>query len=253
MVIKDDETIDDLILHNLRIIQKKQGFRFTLDAVLLSHFAPVKPQDRVVDLGTGTGVIPLLLSTRQPLSRFIGVEIQEELAEMAQRSVRYNQLEDVISIVQGDLKDIHKTLGGGRFNLVTANPPYWLPQQGKLSPAESKAVARHELQCSLEDVVSCAAKLLNYQGRLALIYPVERMIGLFLLLRSYKLEPRKIRFIHSYREKPAHLLLVEARKSAPAELLVLPPLIIYEKPGQYGEEILSWYGKEVAPDGKRRQ
>lgn len=251
VVLKDDETLDDLMLHNLRIIQKKNGFRFTLDAVLLGHFATLKANDLVADLGTGTGVIPLVLSTRAPLRQIVGVEIQAELAEMAQRSIEYNRLEEVIRIVRGDLKEIHKVIGGGLYNLVTANPPYWLPQHGKPSPARNKAVSRHQLECSLEDVVSCAGKLLNYQGRFALIYPTARMLDLFILLRSYKMEPRKIRFIHSYRERPARLMLVEARKSARADLLVLPPLIIYNKPGEYGAEILSWYGKEVGPDGEK--
>jgi tRNA1Val (adenine37-N6)-methyltransferase len=113
------------------------------------------------------------------------------------------------------------------------------------SPAESKAVSRHQLECSLEDIVHSASKLLNYQGRFALIYPAQRMVDLFALLRSYKLEPRLLRFIHSYRESPSRLMLVEARKSAPPELRILPPLIIYKKPGEYEAEILSWYGKEV--------
>lgn len=251
VVLKDDETLDDLMLHNLRIIQKKNGFRFTLDAVLLGHFATLKANDLVVDLGTGTGVIPFVLSTRAHPQQIIGVELQEELAEMAQRSVAYNGLEEVIRIVRGDLKEIHKVIGGGKYNLVIANPPYWLTEHGRPSPAKDRAVSRHQLECSLEDVVNCASKLLNYQGRFALIYPTARMLDLFALLRSYKMEPRKIRFIHSYQERPAHLMLVEARKSAPADLLVLPPLIIYNKPGEYGAEILGWYGKEVEPNGEK--
>jgi tRNA1Val (adenine37-N6)-methyltransferase len=244
-VLKADETLDDLIIDKLQLIQKKKGFRFTLDSVLLAHFATLKENDEIVDLGTGTGVIPLILHARAKKTRIIGVEIQEELAEMAERSVKLNGLEDVIQIVKGDLRGIHKLLGGGKFNLVTANPPYWSLCQGKVSSAESRAVSRHELTCTLEDVVASASKLLNYQGRFAVIYPVDNLLNLFVLLRHYHLEPRKIRFIHSFRERSARLLLLEARKSAPAELKVLPPLIIYEKPGQYSAEILSWYGKEV--------
>lgn len=244
-MLKNNESLDDLMINNLKIIQKKKGFRFTLDAVLLGHFATVKEADRVVDLGTGTGVIPLILSTRAALGQVIGVELQEEMAEMAQRTMEYNKLENLIRIVKGDLKEIHKIIGGGQYNLVIVNPPYYLPGHGMASPAESKAVSRHQLECSLEDIVHSASKLLNYQGRFALIYPAERMADLFALLRSYKLEPRLIRFIHSYRESPSRLMLVEARKSAPPELRILPPLIVYKKPGEYEEEILRWYGKEV--------
>mgnify|MGYP002344518713 CR=1 FL=1 len=250
-MMKADETVDDLIIKNLQLLQKKKGVRFTLDSVLLAHFATVKEGDRVVDLGTGTGIIPLILSTRVEKTQIVGVELQEEIAEMAERSVELNKLGEAIRIVQGDLREIHKVLGGSQFNLVTINPPYWLPHEGKLSPVESRAVSRHELACSLEDVVASASKLLNYQGRLALIYPTERLLSLLELLRCYNLEPRELRFIHSFRERSARLLLLEARKGASADLQVLPPLIIYEKPGQYGEEILAWYGKGVDPSGEK--
>ncbi|MGI6145430.1 MAG: tRNA1(Val) (adenine(37)-N6)-methyltransferase [Clostridia bacterium] len=245
IVIKADETVDDLLINNLRLIQKQKGFRFTLDSVLVAHFATVKTGDRIVDLGTGTGVIPLILSTRASKVKITGIELQEDLAEMAVRSVQLNNLAEVIQIIQGDFRGVHLELGGGIFNLVTANPPYWSPQEGEVSPAKSRAVSRHEITGSLQDVVECAGKLLNYQGRFALIYPVDKLLTLFELLRQAHLEPRKIRFIHSFRERPARLFLLEARKNAPAELKVLPPLIIYEKPGQYSAEILSWYGKEV--------
>ena len=250
-MIKADETVDDLMLNNLRLIQKRTGFRFTLDSVLVAHFATVKTGDQIVDLGTGTGVIPFILSTRASKVRITGIEIQENLAEMATRSVQLNNLIEVIKIIKGDFRGIHKKLGGGIFNLVTTNPPYWSPQEGEVSPVESRAVSRHEITSSLKDVVECASKLLNYQGRFALIYPVDKLLTLFELLRSVHLEPRKIRFIHSFRERPARLLLLEARKNVPAELKVMPPLIIYEKPGQYSAEILSWYGKEVINLGGR--
>lgn len=244
-MIKADETLDELIINNLQLIQKKTGFRFTLDSVLLAHFATIKEGDQIVDLGTGTGIIPFILSTRVQNVQIVGVEIQKELVEMAKRSVRLNSLGEVITIVQGDLRGIHKVLGGSKFNLVTVNPPYWSPQDGKTSPLVSRAISRHELACSLEDVVDGASKLLNYQGRFALIYPVDRMLSVFELLRCYNLEPRRIRFIHSFYNRAARLMLLEARKNAPAELQVLAPLIIYEKPGHYGAEILAWYGKEV--------
>lgn len=249
-MLRADETLDDLSIDNLQLIQKKKGFRFTLDSVLVAHFATIKEKDEIVDLGTGTGVIPFILHTRAQRLRIIGVEIQAEIAKMAQRSVVLNDLEDTIQIVKGDLRGIHKLLGGGKFNLVTANPPYWALCQGRVSPMASRAVARHELTCTLEDVVASTSKLLNYQGRFALIYPVDNLFHLVVLLRAYHLEPRRIRFIHSFRERPARLFLLEARKNAPTELKVEPPLIIYEKPKQYSAEILAWYGKEVVVSEK---
>jgi len=239
-----DETLDDLLINGLQIIQKTKGFRFTLDAVLLAHFVSLKEGDRVVDLGSGTGIIPLLLTTRLNKIQVTGVEIQQEMAQMANRSVEMNQLTEKIIIMEGDLRNIHKSLGGGIFHVVTANPPYGALGEGLINPEHNKALARHEIKCSLEDVVQSASKLLNYQGRFALIHRVERLADLFTLLRQYDLEPRRLRFIHPYLGKPARHLLLESRKKAPADLQVLPPLVVYEKPGQYNAEILTWYGKE---------
>lgn len=241
--INEDETLDDLLIRGLQIIQKRKGFRLTLDSVLLAHFVSLKEGDRAVDLGTGTGVIPLLLSTRTKKITITGIEIQQEMAEMASRSVQLNGLEEVINICRGDIRDIHKVLGGGIFTVVCANPPYWTMGEGEINTQPELAIARHEVACVLEDVVSSASKLLNYQGRFALIHRVERLADLFALLRQYQLEPRRMRLIHSYRDKAAHLVLVEARKKAPPDLKALPPLIIYEKPGHFTREILSWYGK----------
>lgn len=242
--LKPDETLDDLLINDLKLIQKDKGFRFTLDAVLIAHFATVKDRDRIVDLGTGTGVIPLILSTRAAKLRIYGVEIQEEIAEMASRSVLLNRLEDTIIILKDDIRKIHKTIEGGIYNLVTANPPYWTLNEGRPSALQTRAFARHELNCVLEDVVAAASKLLNYQGRFALIHRTERLCDILSLMRQYSLEPRRIRFIHPFAEKGAQHVLVEARKNAPPDLKVLPPLIVYEKPGKYSKEVLKWYGKE---------
>lgn len=245
-----DETLDDLLIQGLQIIQKSRGFRFTLDAVLLAHFATLKEGDRVVDLGTGTGIIPLLLTTRATKVHVTGVEIQDKMAQMTRRSVVLNALEDKVNIIQGDLRDIHLLLGGGIFTLVTANPPYWSPQEGQPSRHEGKAVARHELSCSLEDIVRSAGKLLNYQGRFAMIHRAGKLAEVFSLLRSYELEPRRLRFIHSFLGKEAQHFLLEARKKAAPDLKVLPPLVVYEKQGVYTQEILRWYGKEADPTGQ---
>lgn len=248
-IVNYDETLDDLLINGLQIIQKAEGFRFTLDAVLLAHFVSLKEGDRVVDLGTGTGVIPLLLTTRLKKILVTGVEIQPAMAEMATRSVGLNQLTEKVTILEGDLRNIHKSLGGGIFHVVTANPPYGALGDGLINPEPEKALARHEISCSLEDVVRTASKLLNYQGRFALIHRVERLADLFILLRQYNLEPRRLRFIHPYLGKPARHVLLEARKKAPATLQILSPLVIYDRPGQYNAEILTWYGKEVDSNG----
>lgn len=241
--IYDDETLDDLLIQGLKLIQKKKGFRFTLDSVLLGHFATVKEGDRAVDLGTGTGVIPFILSTRVKKLHIIGLEIQREMAEMAARSVRLNNLEEVIEVRQGDVREVHKKIGGGVYTLVLSNPPYWTLKEGRPSPENTKALARHEVACDFEDVVAGAGKLLNHQGRFAFIHCAERLPDLFALLRSYELEPRRIRMIHPFLDRPARHVLVEARKGAPAGLAVLPPLIVYEQKGRYTQEILAWYGR----------
>lgn len=247
-ILQADETIDDLLLNGLQIIQKAGGFRFTLDSVLLAHFVTLKNGDSIVDLGTGTGIIPLLLTTRAKQLQITGIEIQSEMAEMATRSVTLNNLAERIVIKEGDLRNIHKVLGGGTFQVVTANPPYGILGEGLISSALTKAQARHEVSCTLEEVVQAAAKLLNYQGRFAIIQRAERLSSLFSLLTRYNLEPRRLRFIHSYLDRPARHVLIEARKNAPQALQVLPPLVVYEEPGRYTEEILNWYGKEVGPD-----
>lgn len=239
-----DETLDDLLLQGLRLIQKKKNFRFTLDSVLLAHFATLKEGDKVVDLGTGSAVIPLILSTRIKKACFWGVELQPDLAEMAARSVSLNLLTDRITIIEGDIKDVHRKLGGGIYTLVTSNPPYWSLGKGLLSTELGEALSRHEIACCLEDVVASASKLLNYQGRFAFIYRTAGLADTFNLLRKYKLEIRRIRFIHAFADKPARLVLLEARKQAPADLQVMPPLVVYETQGRYTEEIRQWYAKE---------
>lgn len=218
---------------------------------MLSHFATVKTGDKAVDLGTGTGVIPLILSTRIKKANIYGIEIQEELVEMAIRSIQLNNKEEIITIFRGDLQDIHKVIGGGIYTLVTANPPYWSLGEGKVSSVETKALARHEIVCSLESVIACASKLLTYQGRFALIYRAERLLDVFSLLRQYNLEPRHLRFVHPFIDRSAKLVLVEARKSAGLELKALPPLIVYESPGCYTREVLGWYGKEEEMSGRK--
>ncbi len=244
VLINKDETLDDLLTKGLKIIQKSNGFRFTLDSVLLAHFVTLKAGDRVVDLGTGTGVIPLLLAARQEKIQITGVEIQPEIAEMAMRSVALNKLNNKITILEGDLRVIHNVLERGEYQVVTANPPYGILGGGLVNPSYTKAQSRHELTCKLEDIVQAAARLLNYQGRFALIHRVDRLADLLALLRQYDLEPKRMRFIHSFQDRHACHVLLEARRGAATDLEIMSPLIVYREPGIYTAEILRMYGKE---------
>jgi len=237
--IKDNETVDDLLISGLKIIQKARGFRFSLDAVLLAHFVTVKEKDKVIDLGTGTGIIPLLLTTRAKGLDLTGVEIQKEIAEMAQRSMILNGLNE-IKIMNEDLRQIPKSFNG-QYDLVVANPPYLPLNQGKISPLPEVAISRHEIKCSLEELVRTAARLLKPQGRFALIHKSDRLTELMLVLKANDLEPRRMRLIHPKLEKNANLVLLEARKGAQPYLEVLNPLIVYERDGSYSQELLEYY------------
>lgn len=239
----DNETIDDLILGGLKIIQKKKGFRFAIDAVLLAHFATVKKGAKIIDLGTGTGVIPLILSTRGRDLEITGVEIQKQVAQMAQRSIALNHLEGIkiINTDFNDLDSMHHT----KYDLVVSNPPYLPVDRGKISPSEEIALSRHELKCSLEDLVKSAVLLLKNQGRFALIHRSDRLAEIIALLTTHKLEPKRIRLVHPFFGKPANLLLVEAIKGAKTGVAVHEPLVIYDNDGKYTKEILEYYGGET--------
>lgn len=241
--IQSNETVDDLMIDDIKVIQKNKGFRFTLDSVLLGHFASLKEGDKVADLGTGTGVIPLILTTRVKKIRILGIELQSDMAEMSNRTVLLNHLEEKIEIIQSDIREVPKKRTGESFTLVIVNPPYWSTGQGFISPEKGRALARHQIAGQLDDFIETASKLLNFQGRFAMIYRTDRILEVFDLLRQHHLEPRRVRFIHSYLNKPARHFLLEARKNAPPDLLIHPPLVVYNKPGEYSDEIMKWYGK----------
>jgi tRNA1Val (adenine37-N6)-methyltransferase len=242
---RDEERIDDLLWRNLKIIQNPKWFCFSLDAVLLASFATLRPGDRVVDLGTGTGVIPLLLSARHKTTRIIGLEIKEEVAEMAQRSVALNGLTNCIEIMMGDVKSASVLLGKGRFDLVVSNPPYALAGAGKISDSSIKAAARTEILCSLEDVIREAALLLNSEGRFAIVHRPTRLADIISLMRNYRLEPKRMRFVHPGPEKEPNLLLVEGIKNGKKEVHVQSPLYVYQKPGVHSEEMKGIFNGEI--------
>ncbi len=241
------ERVDDLHRNGYHIIQDPTRFCFGVDAVLLSSFARVKKGDRVLDLGTGTGIIPILLAAKTQGAHFTGLEIQEESAEMAERSVALNELEDKVSIRQGDIKEVASLFAGHSFHVVTANPPYMNEGGGLVNPHSPKAIARHELLCSLGDVVWGASQMLQKGGRFYMIHRPHRLTDILTLLRRYRLEPKRLRFIHPFREKAPTMVLVEGCKDGNPMIRVEPPLIIYSQPGQYTQEAYDiYYGEGQA-------
>ena len=241
------ERVDDLHRDGYHIIQDPSRFCFGVDAVLLSSFARVKKGDRVLDLGTGTGIIPILLAAKTKGEHFTGLEIQEESAEMASRSVAMNELEEKVSIQQGDIKEVALLFHGQTFQVVTSNPPYMNEGGGLVNPHSPKAIARHELLCSLEDVVSGASKLLQKGGRFYMIHRPHRLTDIMTLLRQYKLEPKRLRFIHPFQDKAPTMVLVEGIKESNPMITVDAPLIIYKAPGEYTQEAYDiYYGEGQA-------
>ena len=239
-LVKDNERIDDL-QNGYYVIQDPDKFCFGMDAVLLSGFAKVKKGETALDLGTGTGIIPILLKTKTNGKHFTGLEIQKECADMAGRSVRYNHLEDDVEIVQGDIKEAADIFGAASFDVVTSNPPYMIGQHGIQNPYMAKAIARHEILCTLEDVVSQAANVLKDRGRFFMVHRPFRLAEIFQVLMKYKLEPKRMQLVYPYVNKEPNMVLIEARKGCNSRISVEPPLIVYEKPGTYTQEILEIY------------
>ena len=244
MDLKPNERLDDLQRGGLRIIQRTDGFRFGTDAVLLSDFASARRRDRVCDLGTGTGVIPLLLYARESTITADAVEIQPDMAKMAARSVALNGLEEKIRVLAGDLREIRTLLPHAQYDLVTCNPPYGKAGGTLLNPDAGKRLARHEESCAISDVTRAAALLLRSGGRFCCIFPAARMLELLDALRAQRLEPKRLRLVHSNARKAAHLCLAEGMLDARPGMMVEPPLVIYGEDGQYTREMRQIYGME---------
>lgn len=236
------ERIDDLQRNGYRIIQNEEKFCFGMDAVLLSGFAKVKPGEQVLDLGTGTGIIPILLEAKTEASHITALEIQEESANMARRSVALNGLSEKISVVTGDIKEASALFGKAVFDVVTTNPPYMNDRHGLKNPDMPKAIARHEILCSLEDVVREAALVLKPNGRFYMVHRPFRLAEIFAVLQKYKLEPKAMRLVHPFADKEPNMVLIEALKGGKSMIKIAPPLIVYKEPGVYTEEIYDVYG-----------
>lgn len=243
-LVLEHERLDDL-QNGYMLIQNPKQFCFGIDAVLLSWFANVKPQEQVLDMGTGTGIVPILLKARYPKGKYTGLEIQEESADVARRSVAYNHLEEDISITTGDIKEAAAIYGGSFFDVVTTNPPYMVGNHGLTGENQAKIIARHETFCTLEDVVSQAAKVLKPRGRFYMVHRPFRLAEIMSVMVKYRIEPKRMRLVHPYVDKEPNMVLIEGMRGGNSRMTVEKPLIVYERPGVYTREVLDIYGQET--------
>ena len=242
LFLKEGERIDDLERKGYKIIQDRKRFCFGMDAVLLSGFAQVKENEKVLDMGTGTGIIPILLEAKTVGEDFYALEIQQDSADMAKRSVILNHLEEKVHIVQGDIKEASVIFKPASFDVVTSNPPYMIGEHGLRNPYMAKAIARHEVLCTLEDVVSQASRVLKDRGHFFMVHRPFRLAEIFQVLMKYKLEPKRMQLVYPYIDREPNMVLIEACKGGNSRITVERPLIVYEKPGEYTKAILEIYG-----------
>ena len=242
IVLKENERIDDLQRNGYRIIQNREKFCFGMDAVLLSGFASVKPGAEVLDMGTGTGIIPILLEAKSQASHFYALEIQPESADMARRSVSLNKLENKIEIVTGDIKEAGSIFKAASFDLVPCNPPYMIGNHGITNPDGPKAIARHEILCTLEDVISNATRLLKPGGSFCMVHRPFRLAEIITLMTKYKIEPKRMRLVYPYVDKEPNMVLIEGCRGGKPRMTVEKPLIVYKAPNVYTDEIYEIYG-----------
>jgi tRNA1Val (adenine37-N6)-methyltransferase len=233
----DDETLDALFNGQLRILQTRKGYRFALDAVLVAHFASDKATEKVADLGTGNGVIPIILAYRNPLASVLGVEVQEGLACRARRNVKLNNLDKRIRIIQGDIRAINRIVEPERFDSVVCNPPYRKPSSGRVSPNAEKKIARHEIMGTLQHFLEAGRYLLRANGRMSLVYPAVRCIDLLQAMRGGGLEPKRLRMVYSCTDAQASLILAEGVKGGRSGAQIMPPLFVYERGKTYSAEV----------------
>jgi tRNA1Val (adenine37-N6)-methyltransferase len=241
-LVHENERLDELHRNGYYIIQDPERFCFGMDAVLLSGFARAKVGEKVLDLGTGTGIIPILMEAKTEAEDFTALEIQEESADMARRSVMYNHLEDKIHIVTGDIKDASNIFGASSFDVVTTNPPYMIGSHGISSASDAKAIARHEVLCTLDDILRESARLLKPNGRFYMVHRPFRLAEIFAKMIEYKIEPKRMKLVYPYIDKEPNMVLIEGLRGGRSRITVEKPLIVYKEPGVYTDEIYDIYG-----------
>lgn len=242
--LNENERIDDLEYKNLKIVQDKDGFCFGIDSVLLSDFAKeIRSKSIVLDLGTGNGVLGILLCGKTNLSKIYGVEIQEDIANIAQKSINLNKLNNRFEIINDNIKNLNSYFKNDSIDAIISNPPYKKDNSGLKNESQKKLIARHEITANLEDFISVSSKLLKSNGSLYMVHRPERLADLFYLLKKYKLEPKKLRFVQSFTNSKPKFFLIKATKNANSFLNIEQPLIIYNSDGSYTDEILKIYNK----------
>lgn len=239
--LKAGERLDDLQINGYEIIQNPEFFCFGMDAVLLSHYVKAPGDKRILDLGSGNGIIPIMLAALTRSTFIRGLEIQEENVDMAARSIAHNGITDRAEIIKGDIKDASRIFGASSFDIVVSNPPYMKGGRGLKNEADRRTIARHEVLCTLEDVVRETSRLLNAGGRFYMVHRPLRLVEIFTLMRQYRIEPKGMRLVYPYVDKEPNMVLIEGIKDGGEELRVDKPLIIYEKSGQYTKALLDIY------------
>lgn len=240
--LKAEERLDDLQVNGYEIIQHPGKFCFGMDAVLLSNFARVKKGEHALDLGTGTGIIPILLSAKTEGEQFAALEIQEESADMARRSVAHNHLEERIEIINGDIKEAAGIFGSASFDVITTNPPYMIVQHGIANASDTKAIARHEVLCTLDDILRESAKILRPGGRFYMVHRPFRLAEILSKMVHAGIEPKRMRMVHPFIDKEPNMVLIEGKRGGNSRMTVERPLIVYKSPGVYSDELLGEYG-----------
>lgn len=247
--LKQGERLDDLMRDGLELIQNPEKFCFGVDAVFLTDFVKVRAGERALDMGTGTGIIPILLSAKTDGEHFTGLEIQEDMAEMARRSVRHNRLEGKIDIVTGDIKEAAAIFRPSFFDVITTNPPYMPAEHGLKNPTDAKAIARHEVLCTLDDILRESMRLLQDKGRFYMVHRPFRLTEILTKMSQYKIEPKRLRFVHPYEDKEPTMLLVEGVRGARSGITVEPPLILYDM--VEGRQVERGYGHTFSSENQR--
>jgi tRNA1Val (adenine37-N6)-methyltransferase len=234
---EETKTLDTILGGRIKVVQDTAGYRFSIDAIILAHHIKPKPTDTILDLGTGCGIIPLVLAYREPKTHIIGVEIQKDLAEIAEENIRLNNMTHLITIYHQDLTKLKGVLPLGGIDIVCSNPPYRKTGSGRVNPNQQRAIARHEIKASLHDILEASTLFLKKSGRIIVTYPAERLADLLCGMRTFDLEPKRLRVVHSYVDSEAKLVILEGRKGGRPGIKINPPLTIYNRDGSYTEEV----------------